>query len=161
MIRKGNEFDLTQLEKMARRVANDLHSLGIDQWSDTYPGIENFRSDLTSGSLYVLIENELLVGSITIRFDVDALYDVLTWKKSRSAVIHRLMVEPKRMREGFGAKLMEFAIDLIRKAGCESIKVDTHPDNFRMKNLLRRFGFLPTGYLASIHRDAFELVLEE
>jgi RimJ/RimL family protein N-acetyltransferase len=48
----------------------------------------------------------------------------------------------------------------LRETGLGSIKIDTHPDNYKMKAFLHKQGFVPIGYLAIIHRDAYELVLE-
>jgi len=161
MIRKATENDPITLDQLARKVADNLHRIGIDQWSGVYPNQANFQSDLQKGGLFVYVKGDHIVASISILEALDEVYLSIPWKKSHSAAIHRLMVDPNHMHEGIGTELMRFAIDHIKASGYESIKVDTHPDNFRMKSLLIRFGFVPSGYLVPINRDAFELVFEE
>jgi ribosomal protein S18 acetylase RimI-like enzyme len=158
MIRKAQTEDLVLLEKMARKVAENLHQLGIDQWSATYPSLSNFRSDLEKGGLYVAVCDGIVVGSLSILEDTDEVYQSILWQKYNSKVIHRVMVDPQSMRGGIGTELMQFSIDFIRKQGYESIKIDTHPDNYRMIAFLQKFGFVQGGYLSAIHRIAFELV---
>lgn len=161
MIRKAELKDLIVLDQIARRVANDLHQHGIDQWSDTYPGIKNFQADLENNGLLVYDRDGVILGSVTIKDTSDEVYREVTWIYQKPAVIHRMMVEPKEMRNKIGTKLMEFAIERIKKAGFDSIRVDTHPDNYRMKAFLTGFGFVPRGYLPTINRDAYELRLGE
>jgi len=161
MIRKGCTEDLEGLNKIARAVAEDLHAHGIDQWSAVYPNRDHFGADLEKGGLYVLLADGILAGSVSILPENDPVYQTIPWKKTRSMVIHRMMVDPSRMGKGLGQALMAFAVAKCRESGVESIKVDTHPDNYRMKGLLQKFGFIPGGYLAAIHRDAFELVFGE
>lgn len=161
MIRKGRPEDLDRLDQIARAVAMDLHAHGIDQWSAVYPNRDHFLHDWQSDGLYVLVSGKTVLGSVSVLPENDPVYRSIPWKRERSMVIHRMMVDPSRIGKGYGDELMTFAVDLCRKSGCESIKVDTHPDNYRMKGLLRKYGFLPGGYLAEINRDAFELVFGE
>lgn len=161
MIRQAVWYDLVVLDQIARRVANDLHEHGIDQWSDTYPGIKNFQADLENNQLFVFEEMGNVLGSITIKNTSDEVYREVTWIHAKPSVIHRLMIEPKEMRRGIGSQLIKFALERSKIAGFDSIRVDTHPDNYRMKALLTGFGFVPRGYLPSINRDAYELALGE
>lgn len=156
MIRKANQTDPLVLDRLARRVADDLHASGIDQWSAIYPGIANFQTDLATNGLYVYEKDNVVLGSVTVKFVSDDVYREVSWNHTHPAVIHRLMVDPDHRREGIGIELMKYVLDLVRNSGFDSVRVDTHPDNFRMKAFLTRFGFEPRGYLPSINRDAYE-----
>jgi len=52
-----------------------------------------------------------------------------------------------------------YLIEKARKEGYLSIKVDTHPDNFRMQNLIKSMGFVEIGFMIQMHRIGYELVL--
>jgi len=158
MIRIAKTSDLVVLERIARAVADDLHRLGIDQWSATYPALANFASDLAKNALFVAVRDEKVVGSLSILPDTDEVYRSIPWQKAHSMVIHRVMVDPTVMHGGIGSEMLRFAIEKIKQSGFESIRIDTHPDNFRMKAFLEKFGFVRGGYLSAIHRIAYELV---
>ncbi|MDD3864823.1 MAG: GNAT family N-acetyltransferase [Candidatus Izemoplasmatales bacterium] len=161
MIRKAQKKDIDGLENMAKLVTNDLHQRGIDQWSNIYPTRHHFESDLEKNGLYVYETNGNVIGSISILDVDDDSYQTIAWCCSHSQVIHRMMVDPHHLGEGVGSGLLRHAIDLIFQKGFDSIKVDTHPDNVRMKKILLAFGFQTRGYLVAINRDAFELVLNK
>ncbi|MDD3842050.1 MAG: GNAT family N-acetyltransferase [Candidatus Izemoplasmatales bacterium] len=161
MIRKANNDDLDILDKMARMVADNLHRHGIDQWSNIYPTRQHFANDLKKNGLYICEIAGNIVGSISLLDIDDETYQTITWRCTHSQVIHRMMVDPGYLGKGIGTVLIQFAIDLISKNGYDSIKVDTHPDNIRMKKILLAFGFKESGYLTAINRDAFELVFEK
>lgn len=160
-IREATEPDLDTIVVLARKVAQDLHEHGIDQWSDHYPAREHFQSDLEKQGLYVCMDGDTLIGSVTIIPENDPFYREISWQRKRSYVLHRLMVLPGRMRQGVGRRLFLWAILVAKKAGQASLKVDTHPDNYRMQALIKSLGFTEQGYIKGMHRIGYELVLDE
>jgi GNAT superfamily N-acetyltransferase len=158
-IRLASIGDIDTLTMLARIVANDLHLHGIDQWDASYPSQEHFIKDLNRQGLYVADIDGVIVGSVTIIPEDDPFYHEISWDCQKSYVLHRLMVHPKWMRQGIGRQLFLSAIDVAKKANQDSIKVDTHPDNYRMQSLIISLGFVKRGYIKSMHRIGFELVL--
>jgi len=63
------------------------------------------------------------------------------------------------MRQKLGMKFFDYAIQKAKNEGYLSIKVDTHPDNFRMQNLIKTMGFVEIGFMIQMHRIGYELVL--
>lgn len=157
MIRKANKDDLIPLSCFARIVARDLHQNGIEQWSETYPDYPDFEKDLKREALFV-IENDFgVIGSITVLPENDPYYRLLAWKVRKALVIHRLMILPAFRREKQGSSLFEFAIEYGKINGYDGIKVDTHPDNFRMQALIKKMGFKEVGYMPGFNRIGYEL----
>ena len=68
-------------------------------------------------------------------------------------------MNPDYQKSGIGKLLFTYAINLARTNDYESIKVDTHPDNYKMQGLIKKMGFQDIGYLSGINRLAYELVL--
>jgi GNAT superfamily N-acetyltransferase len=157
MIRKGDLADVGILDGIARRVAEELHASGVDQWSSTYPGAREFVADAVAGALHVDEIDGRIVGSISILPERDPAYDAVVWAGRRSLVVHRLMVDPSWRLRGVGTGLLAFAIATAKDAGADSLKVDTHPDNLRMRRLLESHGFIHRGHLPMINREAYEL----
>ena len=159
MIRTGKVEDAKTLDAIARRVADELHENGVDQWSDIYPGVREFTMDAEKGALFVAEEEGRIVGSISILPENDPAYAAVRWHGVRALVLHRVMVDPASRRHGVGASLFRFAIDAAIASGADAVKVDTHPDNERMKRLILRFGFVHRGHLPLIYREGYELIL--
>ncbi len=159
MIRHAVETDLNELTSLARQVANNMHQNGIDQWSATYPAYENFEYDLSKNSLYVFLKDNRLVGSITILPENDLFYKELVWEGKQSYVVHRLMVDPDFMRQHIGRQLFLHAINHAKTKGCDTVKVDTHPDNIRMQSLILSLGFKEKGYIKGMNRIGYELLI--
>lgn len=159
MIRQANSFDLDEVSKLARIVTANLHSLGIDQWSDLYPLRVHFEADLMKQGLYVFEENKVIVGAMALLPEQDPPYLTIPFSKGRSFVIHRIMVLPDRMRQRIGVSLFEYAVAYCKDHQVEFLKIDTHPDNFRMRQFLQKRGFQEIGYMPSIHRIGYQLDL--
>lgn len=156
MMRKANREDVPAVARLARLVAGDLHRLGIDQWSDVYPLAVHFEADVQKDGLYVFEEGGVLHGACAILPENDPPYRTIPFSIGEAIVIHRVMVEPTRMRGGIGKAMFSFADDLARQKNVPWIRVDTHPDNFRMRAFLEKAGFREVGYMASIHRIGYE-----
>lgn len=159
MIRKAMESDLDILVKLARIVEQDLKINHIDQWSPTYPGKENFFSDIEKNGLFVYLSDGIIVGSISVLPENDPFYHEINFQGKHAYVVHRLMVNPAYMRQKIGKALFEYAISLAKAAGCDSVKVDTHPDNFRMQGLILSLGFHEIGYIQGMNRIGYELLI--
>ncbi|MBU1144716.1 MAG: GNAT family N-acetyltransferase [Firmicutes bacterium] len=159
MIRTAFLSELEEITKLARVVAKNIHSFGIDQWSDTYPNYQNFENDLKQNGLFVFVKENKVLASITILEENEAAYTCLSWHSNHAQVIHRLMVDPNFMRQGIASELMQFAIENAIKNHFDSIKIDTHPDNLRMQRFILANHFEKRGYIESINRIAYELLL--
>jgi len=160
MIRKANISDLEKITALARIVANELHASGIDQWSNTYPALANFRFDLDKDGLFIYEEDGILIGSITILPENDPFYKELVWTGKNAHVVHRLMVEPGSRRKQIGRQLFQYALEIARTRFADSVKVDTHPDNYRMQSLILSLGFTEIGYIRGMNRIGYELILK-
>ncbi|MBN2540501.1 MAG: GNAT family N-acetyltransferase [Bacilli bacterium] len=159
MIEKAKESDLTRIVEIAVTARTKMLREGLFQWPGDYPNRVNFLSDLNQNALYIYKEDNTVLGSISLLEDKEVAYREITWKKESSLVIHRIIVDPMTQGKGIGMKLFEFSIDLARKLGYDSVKVDTHPDNLKMQGLIKKAGFIPVGYLKGINRLAYEFVL--
>ncbi|MBU0997823.1 MAG: GNAT family N-acetyltransferase [Firmicutes bacterium] len=159
MILKAQIEDLEEIASLARIITKNIHDLGIDQWSDSYPLYEHFEKDMNASGLYVFKSSGKLISSISILPENDPFYTELTWLKEKSLVVHRLMVHPDYMKQHIGSLMMDFARLKAINEGYESIKVDTHPDNIRMQKLILSCGYTRIGYMTRMNRIGYELVL--
>jgi GNAT superfamily N-acetyltransferase len=159
MIRKARFEDLQIITDLAKTTREHMIQMGLLQWEGNYPDYAHFLSDYENNGLYIYLENDEIIASISILPENDKPYKELTWLKQNSLVIHRVIVNPKTQKKGIGKVLFTYAIELAKSNNYESIKIDTHPDNFRMQGLILKMGFVKIGYLSRINRLAYELVL--
>lgn len=156
MIRLANEQELDRVALLARLVVDNLHSLGIDQWSEKYPLKEHFFKDYHQSGLYVYEEEGTILAAMALLPENDPPYLTIPFAKGSAYVIHRIMVHPNHMKQTIGKQLFAFAYDTLRSKNVEWLKIDTHPDNFRMRQFLEKEGFLEVGYMPTIHRIGYQ-----
>ena len=72
-----------------------MRNNGIDQWDDIYPNEEVVMKDMNDLSLYVLEENDLCIGAVTLNQEQDVAYQQVNWLGGGPVlVVHRLCVDP-------------------------------------------------------------------
>ena len=156
LIRTAIINDLEVIASLAKIVRSDMVSKGLNQWVGDYPNIDNFRSDLDKGGLFVLVEADKIVGSCSILKENDIAYKEVVWNGKNALVIHRILIDPTYQGKGFGKEMVNFAYKKVLNEGYDSLKIDTHPDNIKMQKMLKGLNFEFRGYLASINRLAYE-----
>lgn len=162
MLTNGTFEDLKELDELAVTVINDMNKSLIPQWVLTYPRYENFHGDVLTSSLYLYKKNGKIVGSCTVLPENDPPYKTInSWKKNKSLVIHRMLVHPEYRNLGIAKEFIDNAIKLCKNGKYESIKIDTHLKNYKMRNFLKKNGFIELDYLETIDRLAYEYVLED
>ena len=164
MIRLATITDLDRVDALAVRVIEHMATANIPQWTLAYPRKQHYRNDVRKKALFVYEQDGRIVGAFTILPEQDPPYETITgWltNHGESLVIHRAIVDPNRERSGVASTLMNHAFALARQGGFKSIKIDTHHDNYKMRNFLRKHGFRHIGYLAVIDREAYERLLED
>ena len=162
MITYATFDDLFELDELAVNVITHMKELKIPQWELSYPRYEHFEKDVMKKGLIIYKENDKILGCMAILPENDPPYKTISsWKKEYSMVIHRVLVDPTVQSKGVASKLMQFAVKESKLQGFESIKIDTHLDNYKMRKFLQRNGFIEGDYIEVIDRIAYELVLEE
>ena len=139
-----------------------LRSRGINQWQNGYPNRQSFINDFNNGVGFVTVINGKAIAYAAIIFTSEAAYANLEdgqWlSDSPYVVVHRLCVKKEHTGSGIAAQMMQHAIDMALERGIYSFRIDTHPDNQFMLNMLEKFGFTRCGIIRYFDgiRIAFE-----
>lgn len=161
MIRYATLHDLEDLDQLAVRVITDMKQSNIPQWEFTYPRKLHFQKDIEKKGLIVYVEDRIL-GCMAIFEENDPPYqEIHSWKKNHSIVLHRILVDPSKRKSGIAQVMLDYAVYLGKNQNYESIKIDTHLQNFKMISFLEKNGFIRGDYIKSIDRIAYEKLLEE
>ena len=176
MIRLATAKDLPHIMKVIAEGKAYLASQNVDQWQLDYPNIHVISSDIDNEKSYVfedefgriiatfMLTNEDEENYHTIR---DGQWLTVSSPKNPSYIaIHRMATSQSMKKPGTASKMLEFAAQKGREKNCESIRIDTHPDNLAMKKLLEKSGFklcgtisLPPSRKEASLREGFERLL--
>ncbi len=159
MIRLAHLNDLDQIDALAVKAIKAMHQANIFQWALDYPRKQHFSVDIHACECFVYALNDIIIGVMVITKKKEAAYDEIAWLNDESTTIHRLIVDPVYQNQRIASKLIQYALHLTKELGLSSIKIDTHPSNYKMRNFLKRNHFIELDYLKSIHRIAYQLLV--
>ena len=131
-IKKGSLQDLKNVMEIINNCIEDMTARDINQWiAGFYPAEDIIKSDIDSGSLYVLKDKSDYLGIITINENEPPEYQELEWliDKGRIMVIHRLAVDPQCQHFGNGSRLMDFTESYVQKNNYDAIRLDAYSGN--------------------------------
>ena len=151
-----------------------IAALGIDQWQAGYPFRETIEADVANGQSFVVIDDGAVVGTFMMTYDGEPTYDAIdgSWLTGTDSTdpaygcIHRIAVCDEARGRGVAKFAIAEGIRLAGERGAESVRIDTHPGNVRMRGLCDCMGFSECGTIYISHagegtpdRVAFEIVL--
>ena len=165
-IRKAKTEDIEAVLSITKACAIDLISKGIYQWSEHYPNKKDFENDIENCWLYVVENENEIIGCISISTHMDQEYQSVKWlsKSNKNIYIHRLAVDPKNQSKGYALQLMDFAENYGKQNNYESVRLDTFSKNLRNQRFYERRGYvrLENVYFLNQSQDPFycyELIL--
>lgn len=162
MLTKATLSDLKEIDKLAVLVIEDMQQSLIPQWNLTYPRLEHYQEDIQKNACILYKEDNVILGVMSVLPENDPPYKTIdAWLKEKSIVLHRILVHPLHRKKGIAKIFMDYAIEYGKKNQYESIKIDTHLENYKMKNFLLKNGFTPLVYIEVMDRFAYELILED
>lgn len=149
--RKSEKSDVKSIMKIIKQAQEYLKSQGIDQWQNNYPNDDVINSDISKGESYVVEENGNIVATSVISFNKEKTYDIIHEGKwltdGKYAVIHRIAVDNTCKGLGVSHKIIEYAEEMCKEKGINSIKIDTHKENLSMQKMLEKNGFKYCGII--------------
>jgi GNAT superfamily N-acetyltransferase len=161
MVELAQLSDLDELDRLALDVIEHMATSKIPQWTKAYPRRKHFENDIMNKGLYLIRNHNQILGCMALFEENDPPYKTISsWQKEYSIVMHRILVSPQSEKQGIASQLLEYAIEYGVHNGYESIKIDTHLENYKMRNFLEKNGFVAGDYIEVIDRIAYEKILE-
>jgi len=147
MIRKAQINELKEIKLLTEACAQVMIRKGIFQWNEHYPSVDKLREDILKEELYLLEENDTILGIIVITEVMDEEYIPIQWlsNTSNNIYIHRLATHPDFWGKGYAQKLMDFAENFARKFHFESVRLDTFSKNKRNQKFYEVRGYKKLG----------------
>ena len=165
-LRRTVEQDINRVMEIIKQAQEYFKKSNIDQWQDNYPTSQTIKDDIANGESYVLLSDEMIVGTTVISFEGEVTYkDIYNGKwlsDGEYAVIHRLAVDNNYKGSGISSEIIRNVERMCIERGVHSIKIDTHELNVSMQRLLQKNDFTYCGviYLKDMSkRVAFEKLI--
>lgn len=132
-----------EVENMFLESSLMLKEMGVNQWqNDELPNYENMKNSIKD--LRVLIKEDEGVGTFSLnKIDSDYKKSEELFKIDGSyEVVHKFQVKNKFLRSKFASIMEAFIEEILSTNEIDIIRMDTHKDNFKMRNFLKKIGFI-------------------
>lgn len=148
-IEKGILEDLSSIMGLIKSVIQDMENQDIFQWNEYYPTTEVFENDILNNSLFLVRNEDGILGIIVFDENQSPEYSQIDWisKDERVLVIHILAINPKYQGQGYARKLMDYAEEYARKHKYKAIRLDAYTGNSRTLYFYEKRDFKKTGEL--------------
>ena len=135
------------IEKICEITADakrQLKNLGLDQWQKGYPSREVWNQDIEAKCADLAVEEGVIQGAFAFQVTPDPSYKVIEGKwltDGAYASMHRVCVAKGCKGKGVAGRMFNYGFGLAKKAGFDSVRIDTHPGNLPMQHALKKAGF--------------------
>lgn len=134
---------LDPVAALLQRTTATLNAQGILQWDERYPNRAFVEAAITDGNLYVLANEEVLLGSVVLDEWQSPEWEAIRWKAAASPVlvIHALAIDPNWQGQGYGSVFLGYCEAFARQNGYGSIRLDVFGGNPTARRLYERHGY--------------------
>lgn len=147
MIRPAKISEIPDILTITQACAIKMQKNGIFQWNEHYPSKEAFVKDIEREELFVIEENDTILGTVVISTLMDEEYKPIKWltPNGNNTYIHRLSVHPDHQGKGLAQKMMDYAESFSKENGFLSVRLDTFSKNKRNQRFYEQRGYQKLG----------------
>lgn len=162
-LRKARHDDVKEMMEIVKQAQSDLKQMNVNQWQNGYPNEDVLHKDIELDKAYVMTFENQVIGLMVISINDEITYDPLkTWIKDNYLVIHRFAVRKELQRTGVASKMIAEASLIAKHHQLDSLRIDTHEKNVRMRRFLEKIHFEQRGFITlkdGSPRIAYEFIL--
>lgn len=144
MIAPAKISQIPEILTMTNACRIAMEAKGIYQWTTAYPSQKAFEKDIDRNELYVLLEDNAIIGCVVVSLLMDDEYKNVAWltENGNNYYIHRLAVHPKYQGKGYAQRLMDFGENFARENNAVSVRLDTFSHNKRNQKFYEQRGYV-------------------
>ena len=109
-------------------------------WDEDYPGELELRQDFTGNNLYVLTDDNSVLGAVSV-VDPPELGDEDIWCCKSYAEIARVAVDAPFSGRGYASFMLRELFSILKERGIESIRLSVSQGNPAALRLYQKLGF--------------------
>lgn len=159
--------DINKIEYIIENAKKALKEDGVDQWQIGSMDRDFLCNQIIKGKAYVYEDKGNLMAYAYLSDEKEAAYEDLDrdFKGDNYITIHTFAVDREAREKGLGTRFMMEILKYGVEYNLDSLRIDTHQDNFRMRSLLNKYGFKKIGSILIDEegkkkpRIAYELML--
>jgi ribosomal protein S18 acetylase RimI-like enzyme len=147
VIEQATEKHLDEMEILYDTLNDHLQAaINYPGWiKGIYPTRETAECGIKNNTLYVLIIDKEIAGSVILNHEPETPYSTVTWgietEYENVVVIHTLAVHPKYINMGVGKKLMDFSKIFSLQQKMLTIRLDVSIHNAPAIKLYEKCGY--------------------
>lgn len=167
-LRLADHNDVDTIMDIINHAKQFLSEQQIPQWQNqTGPNQDIINKDIDLRQGYVLEDSKMIVGYCALTGNVEKSYTNIkkgSWNETYPvyASIHRVALDPNIRGKGLSQILLKEIINQAAMQDYHDIRIDTHPQNIIMQQVIKRAGFNYIGDIelaqADGERIAFQLL---
>ncbi len=143
--------DLDDIINIRNQASKRLKEDGVDQWQGIEPSRETFIKDIENKEAYVMIDQDKIIGIASLCLSNEEAYQDLVDLKIKAVTIHRIAVHHDYLLKGLSKIWFEFFENQAKNLKRTRIYIDTHPNNFKMLSLLKKYHYTYMGQFEFKH----------
>ena len=142
------------------RIYNEIHDQEesgkvIIGWNrKIYPTRITAKESIDSGDMFVLVDNNEVVGAARINQQQVPEYCQTNWqydvKDNEVMVLHTLVVSPNKKGHGYGKQMVSFYEQYALEHHCHYLRMDTNERNHNARALYHKLGYDEVGVVPCI-----------
>ena len=111
-------------------------------WGEVYPFCE-FDTDILNQNMYVLEDNNKIIGSFSLSDYDDPDYRNIKWtsENKKFFYLNRLVVLPSEQGKGYAKKMMQFIEEYAQSNSFDVIRLTVYCENVFAIGLYEKLGF--------------------
>lgn len=146
-IRKARKTDISAISRIYDLIhtAEEAGTVTIGWIRDVYPTEATARDAFSRGDLFVMMEDNTVVGAAIINQLQGEMYRGAPWEFPASddqiMVLHTLVISLAVQSRGYGRSFVRFYEDHARASGCNYLRMDTNARNTQARKLYAGLGY--------------------
>lgn len=152
-IKFSSKEDIDSIMVIIKQAQDFLASQNIDQWQNGYPNVEQIEKDINNNNSYKLTDSDnKLMAILMFTTNKEPTYEHingewLTKGENKYGVIHRLAISNEYRKMGLARFIFQYFETILADKNIKTLRVDTHPDNTRMQQVLKTMDYKYCGII--------------
>lgn len=152
-IRKAKGEDIKEIGRIYSAIHDEIEAGRYNmKWQrDLYPTIAWAQERYEIGDLYVMEDDGEVVATAVINHNPLPEYFDGKWHQpqdySKVLILHSLVVDPAKMKKGYGRAFVEYFEQMGIAAGCNRLRLDTQAMDMPARSLYHKLGYVEADFV--------------
>lgn len=115
-------------------------------WNEFYPGTDEIRHDLEASELYVMTENDIIIGACSVVPENELSgFGFWTVRDGTERELARVVIAKARQGNGIAAEMVSSVLSMLKSRGCRAVHLAVNANNIPAYKTYMKTGFHRVG----------------